>query len=521
MERLFVDVCIVGSGPAGAIIASQLAGRGNRIAIIEAGGAHDDAEQNRHLAAGDAAQLAIDKAHLHVPIRLFTGAKWTYWQIKKVGGNSRIWGGMCPRALESQFKTKAIYGVGEDWPLDYDELEPFYCDAEDELGVNGEAPEPRQAPWRSRGYPLPAMHRDHAGQLFATACTRLGFSCEAIPTAKTSVPYRGREACRYCNVAKCNSCPTTARYKSDVHIQRATSDPNVMLLTDTTAAKLVLGDNGRIAELLCYLPDRSRRTVVADTFVLAGNAVGNARLLLLSAQDGHPHGLANRSETVGRHYMGHPVHDFTAQLKTNVMAARSAYTTVSRQFEEGDHIRQAAGFRMFINGSDQAPTIHGLRLMAQGLYGTRFKHALRQLACNGIKAVVVTDCLPRPDNRIELDPENLDYFGQPGLKITYNYSEYEEQGRRLGARTISRVFEALEATPTGESTHDMAHQLGTTRMGTDGNRSVVNRDLRSHDIENLYVAGGSVFPNALGPTNPTLTIAALSLRLANHLRQVS
>ncbi|MDB4955267.1 MAG: family oxidoreductase [Myxococcales bacterium] len=517
-QPIHVDVCIVGSGPAGAIVTSQLAGRGKRIAIVEGGSWNDVNEQSRRLDGGSAAQLAISKEHLHVPMRVYSGVSWMYWQIKKVGGNSRIWGGMCPRGLESQFKMKSVYGVGEDWPIDYAELEPFYCQAEEELGVSGPS-QADQKPWRSKPYPLPAFDNDYVGQLFANACTSLGYSSETTPTAKATQAYRGREACRYCNVNKCMSCLTTARYKSDVHIRQAMLDPNVSLLTDTTAATFVLGDTGRIEQLLCYMPDRSRRTVVADLFVLAGNTVGNARLLLLSAQGGHPDGLANRSQAVGRYYMGHPVYEYLAQMKTRVSAARSAFTAISRHFEAGEHIRDAAGFRMFINGSDQSAPLHGMRLVDQGLYGTRFKSALKELTRNGIKASVVTDCLPRPENRIEIDPENLDYFGQPGLKVTYNYGEYEESGRRLGAQTMARVLDALEATPTGEAAYDVAHQLGTTRMGTDPESSVVNRDLRAHDVDNLYIAGGSVFPNALGPTNPTLTIAALSMRLGQHLRQ--
>jgi choline dehydrogenase-like flavoprotein len=504
-----VDVCIVGSGPAGAILANELAGTGKRIAIVEAGAWHDQAEQTKRLAEGDAAMVAIAKPHLHVPISIRSNTKWTYWQIKKVGGNSRLWGGWTPRGLEHQFKMRSVHGLGVDWPIEYAELEPYYCRAEEELGVSGDV----TTPWRSRAYPLPPILRDHAGQLFASACERVGFECETVQVARALEPYKGRDACRYCNVVNCTNCPTSARYKSDIHVKQAVAR-DVVLLTETTAQRLVLGDHGRIVELQCSMPDRSRKAITADVFVLAGNSVGTARLLLMS-------GVANRSDAVGRHYMGHPVYDYQAQLKTKVLAARSGYTVVSRHFETGEHLREAAGFRMLFNGADRSPTVHGLRLLEQGLYGTRWKQAFKQRVGNGVKATIVTDCLPRPENRVELDPEHRDYFGDPGLRINYNYSEYEDNGRALGERSMARVLEVLEATEAVESTHDMAHQLGTTRMGTDPATSVVNRNLRAHDVDNLYIVGGSVFPNGLGATNPTLTVAALSLRLAGHLRESS
>lgn len=175
---------------------------------------------------------------------------------------------------------------------------------------------------------------------------------------------------------------------------------------------------------------------------------------------------------------------------------------------------------MFINGADDSPSMHGLRLVADGHYGAHFKQAFKRLATCGIKATVITELLPRADNRIELDHDNLDYFGRPGLRITYSVGDYEQNGARLGAATMNGILDELGATKTGDSAYDIAHQLGTTRMGLDGATSVVDSQLRAHDVGNLYLVGGSVFPNGLGPTNPTLTIAALALRLAEHLQQV-
>src|SRR5687767_6675786 len=146
-----IDVCIIGSGPAGAVLASQLAPTGKKIVIIEAGPWRDREEMNRRIDEGglDGFMFADVPAHLRVPVSIDTNANWMFWQTRKVGGNSLNWAGLCPRPLENQFKPRSLYGIGEDWPLTYDELEPFYCDAETELGVGG-VHDPSKRPRRSR-----------------------------------------------------------------------------------------------------------------------------------------------------------------------------------------------------------------------------------------------------------------------------------------------------------------------------------------------------------------------------------
>ena len=512
---LEVDVCIVGSGPAGALVASQLARTGKRIAIVEAGARVDTAEQGRRIDAGSAPFLIADNdPRLHVPIRMLSATSWKYFQIRKVGGNSRIWGGSCPRGLPSQFKPHSTHGVGEDWPISYDDLEPFYCDAEHELGVSGDPDAVPVLP-RSRPYPMPPLANDYASEVFARACASLGFSSQTSPMARTTRAYRGRDICQYCNLNMCSCCPNTARYKSDYHVDEAIAH-GATLLDETVAASLELGESGRAIALHCYLPDRSPRTIRAGVFVLAGNAFGSARMLLLSRRRDPRFAVG---DATGRYFMGHPVLEIQARLPMPVLGARNTFTVISRHFEDGPHIRDAAGSRLLFSCSDQSATSHGLQLVSEGRYGKDFKDALRFRAGHGVRATVITDCLPRHDNGLDLDPESLDDFGLPGVQFRYEYTDYEANGRRIGAQAMAQILDALHAEQVGEVSYDLAHQLGTTRMGTDPSTSVVDPTLRVHGVENVYVTGGSVFPTALGPTNPTLTIAALSLRLAKHLRE--
>jgi choline dehydrogenase-like flavoprotein len=334
--------------------------------------------------------------------------------------------------------------------------------------------------------------------------------------SRATRPYRGRDTCQYCNLNFCSCCPNTARYQSDGHVDEAIAR-GATLLTETTAARLELGDDGRAVALHCYLPDRSERTIRAGVFVLACNAFGNARILLLS-QRADPRFAVG--DATGRYFMGHPVFEHHARLATKILGARNTFTVICRHFEDGPHIREAAGTRLLFSCSDQSATMHGLQLVKEGLHGRALKDAIRRRAGHGVRATVITDCLPRRENALELDDDTRDYFGQPGLQFRYEYTEYEEAGRRLGGRAMMQILGELQAEHLGEFAYDMAHQMGTTRMGTDRATSVVDPTLRLHGVDNVYVAGGSVFPTALGPTNPTLTIAALSLRLAKHLEEV-
>jgi choline dehydrogenase-like flavoprotein len=512
---LDVDVCVVGTGPAGALVAAQLAATGKRVVMVEAGTRIDTAEQGRRVDVGAKPFLLADNdARLHVPLRFLSPTNWKYFQVRRVGGNSRIWGGSSPRGLESQFKPYSTYGVSEDWPISYADLEPFYCDAEDELGVSGD--DAAVPPPRSRPFPMPPLAADTSSEIFKRACAALGFSSQTSPMARATRPYRGREVCKHCNLNFCSCCPNKSKYQSDDHVDEAIAR-GATLLTETVASRLELGDAGRAAALHCYLPDRSTRTIRAGTFVLACNAFGNARILLLSRR-ADPRFPA--SDATGRYFMGHPVFEHHARLGPRVLGARNSFTVISRHLEEGPHIREAAGVRMLFSCSDQSATMHGLQLAKEGLWGRALKDALRHRTGHGVRATVITDCLPRPENALALDEDTQDYFGQPGLEFRYTYSEYEQAGRRIGNAAMMRILEVLEAQHLGEFAYDMAHQMGTTRMGTDRARSVVDPTLRVHGLENVYIAGGSVFPNALGPTNPTLTIAALSLRLAAHLKEV-
>lgn len=519
-EEAVFDVCIIGSGFAGAILAAELASTGKRIAVLEAGGYLDRAEQQRRMAAaGTQLYLMDNPPHLHVPVSTDSNINWEFKYTRKVGGNSLHWGGWTPRPFANHFQQRSLYGVGEDWPLSYAELEPYLGAAETELGVSGDSNVPHE-PQRSSPYPLEPFPIDYAGQKFAAACKQLGLTTTPIPVARPTRPYRQQAQC--CISAQCFTCPTRAKYSADfTHMATALKSPNVTLLQDTIAYRLELNENGKVHRVHCHRPDRTSRVIQAGLFVLACNTLESTRLLLHSQQAGHPNGLANSSGLVGKYLTDHPSSTAIAMHSSPVMAYRNWPTIYSRHHEDGPHRKQHAGFRLTI-GFGAPATATAIQLIDQGLFGRQFKQTFRSAMAAQIGFINDIEMLPEASNRVELDPEHRDHFGVPGLKVTFKLGEYERQVEKPTAKVLQEISQVMGCTEPMTVVNWAAgdHPMGTLRMGKDPRSSVVTPELKAHELPNLYVASMAVFPNSLGPTNPTLTLVALTLRLARHLRTV-
>jgi choline dehydrogenase-like flavoprotein len=507
------DLCIIGSGFAGSMIASELASTGKRIAIVEAGD-WDDREATLRAVAQGTVPLTTP-TYLDSPISVHAGQDWARGWSHNVGGHL-WWTAFALRPMETSFRTSSLYGVGEDWPISYDELEPYFCKAEDELGVSGDS---SIGPRRSRPYPMQAMPFSYADEKVIAALRALGVKSGALPVARNRVARRGRAAC--CFSGTCGTCPTTAKYRADLaHVQSAIAAKNVTLFKQHVGLRLVLDARGRVDHLLCALPDRSERTISAGTFVVACNTVESARLLLASAQDGHPRGLGNRHDQVGRYLMDHMDVAAGGRSPAPLFMHRSAVAVLVRQFEDGPLRKERAGFFFTPGASFDALSTAKMLVEEQGLFGEPFKQGLLDSLSHVVGMSAQLEMLPVAGNRVELDPDHRDLLGRPGLRITLRCGEYEQRGAAAAYEVMSAVLKKMGITQVfggPEILGSGAHAMGTTRMGTDPARSVVDRRLRVHDVDNLYVASSATFPTSNGAANPTLTLVALSLRLAEHL----
>ncbi len=533
-ETITTDVVIIGSGIAGALMASRLAGAGVRVLILEAG---DTVDRGR---AVQTFQQAVEKVpeSAYPPVSEAmhpVSNKLTQWYrqggaelfkstyLKVMGGTTWHWLGSCPRFIPSDFRLKTQFGRGVDWPISYDTLEPYYLEAENELGVAGDSSQPLGSP-RSGPYPMPPIPPTWLDKVVARALEGSRFEVRATPQARNSMFRDQRPAC--CGSASCIPvCPVGAKYDATVHLTRAVA-AGATVLPRSPAVKLELSPEGKIAKVHFRRWDQTGGAIQAKVFVLACNAIETPRLLLASRCAELPEGVANRSDQVGRNLMDHPVQLSWALTNEPVYPYRGPISTSGiENLRDGEFRKERSAVRIEI-GNDGwswpagAPISTAGDLARQGLRGQALTAALANATARHIRLASLTEQEPDPENRISLDPDERDVYGVALPRIRYRLSDYVTQSMAWARELHTEIFSKLRATQIQHAPDffGAGHILGTTRMGTDAGSSVVDPHLRSHEHPNLFVVGGGVFATA-GTANPTLTIAALSLRAAGEIQR--
>lgn len=533
-ETIVTDVVIIGSGIAGALMASRLAGAGVSVIILEAGDAVDrgNAVQTFH----QALEKVPESAYPPIPEAMHpVSNQLTQWYrqsgpelfkstyLKVLGGTTWHWLGSCPRFLPSDFRLQSQFGRGVDWPISYDTLEPFYLQAESELGVAGDSAEPLGSP-RSGPYPMPPIPPTWLDKVVARALEGSRFEVRSTPQARNSVFRDQRPAC--CGSASCIPvCPVGAKYDANVHLNRAIA-AGATVLPRSPAVKLELSPEGRVAAVRFRRWDQTEGAVQARVFVVACNAIETPRLLLASRTAALPAGVANGSDQVGRNLMDHPVQLSWALTSDPVYPYRGPLSTSGiENLRDGEFRKERSAVRIEI-GNDGwswpagAPVSTAADIAGQGLRGPELAAALAKNTARHIRLASLTEQEPDPGNRVSLDPDERDAYGVPLPHIHYRLSDYVTESMAWARELHTEIFSKLQATQIQHAPEffGAGHILGTTRMGADAGSSVVDPHLRSHDHPNLFVVGGGVFPT-VGTANPTLTIAALSLRAAGEIQR--
>ena len=445
--------------------------------------------------------------------------KSTY--LKAVGGTSWHWLGTCVRYVPNDFRMRSAFGRGVDWPIDYAELEPWYLDAETELGVAGDSSEDFGAP-RSGPFPQAPIPGTWLDRVFARSLEGTPYRVSLTPQARNSAPWNNRPAC--CGSSTCIPiCPVGAKYDATVHLDRAESR-GAAIHERTAATSIETGADARIAAIHFRRPDGSGGTARGRVFILAGNAVETPRLLLHSRSSASPEGVANQSNQVGRNLMDHPIQLSWALAGEPVWPYRGPLSTSGIEtLRDGDFRGERSALRIQIsNDGWNWPTGGALTLAdtltRRGLLGAELRRAIRNHAAREVQLAALTEQLPDPENRILLDPVDADPYGVPLPRIRYRVDDYSRAGLIHAREAHDAIFSRLNASEIhhAEEFQGAGHIIGTTRMGDDPRTSVVDRNLRSHDHNNLYLVGAGVFPTA-STANPTLTIAALALRAAGQI----
>ena len=533
MAEIRAEVVVVGSGVAGALLAARLAEAGIRVAILEAGPRIDRAKALRRFV--NAPAKTPQSPYPQLPDADYpqsdnldhwyrqTGPEYfksTY--LKAVGGSTWHWLGTCLRLLPNDFRLQSLYGRGVDWPIGYKELEPFYEEAERELGVAGDSAEDLGSP-RSRGFPLPPIPLSYLDQAFARALAGTGYQVRATPQARNSVLHDGRPAC--CGSASCIPlCPVGAKYDAGVHVAKA-ERLGAALHERTTATGVETDTDNQISGIRFQRPDGSAGMARGRRYVIAAHAIETPRLLLHSRGSQNPRGVANRSDQVGRNLMDHPVQLSWALAGEPVWPYRGPISTAGIENLRDGAIRKERGsLRIEIANEGWVWPTGGVLPLAgtlarQGLRGPALRRAVADQAARHVRLAAQIEQLPSPANRIVLDQHERDFHGVPLPRLHYTIGGYARRGLAAARDAHQEVFAKLKATAIQheQEPKGAGHIIGTCRMGDDPTSSVVDRHLRSHDHANLHIVGSAVFPTS-ATANPTLTIAALSLRLAARIR---
>ncbi|MFD1597923.1 GMC family oxidoreductase [Halobellus rarus] len=532
------DVCVVGSGVAGALAAYSLSKGGHEVVILEAGPRFDRESRRQRMEAAIRPEVGFEEVWDVGGARdRYASSGDVYYRlnrtrVKGIGGTSLHWLGMATRFHEKDFEMNSRYGLASDWPIGYDDLRPYYARAERELGVAGADDNPFGPP-REQEYPMDAFPPSYSDSLFAAACEELGITMHTIPQARNSEPYDDRTQCL--GFSTCIPvCPSGAKYSADIHVRKAEAE-GARVVDRAPVQRLVHDDEGAHVEAAVYAtPDGERHRQTADRFVLACGAVEIPRLLLLSASETYPDGLANTSGAVGRYFMDHPIVRVEGVLDepTNQNPI-GFYTSETHQFYDHEEPTPGSIKLAFENIDPVSGTTRALRGgdrdtredMFDPLVGDKWgDEALEEMRADTpnrrVGMIANPELLPREGNAVTLDLSRTDGFGNPVPDVSWSLGSHARETMAY-AREIQRdIMDELGAEITFESDFDSprpaSHKMGTTRMGTDPAESVVRPTLRTHDVRNLYVASGSVFVTG-GATHPTLTIAALALKAADHV----
>jgi choline dehydrogenase-like flavoprotein len=512
------DVCVVGSGPAGSLLAHRLAERGREVVVLEAGprfaGESRQERMENHI-RGTGEVWGMGGARDAYSSTGPKGYPLNASRVKGVGGTSLHWQGMVMRLHERDFEMDSRYGVGADWPIGYDDLRPYYAEAERAFGVAGASDNP-YAPPREEPHPLPAFPPSHSDSIFAEACEELGIDMHSVPNARNSEPYDGRSSCLGYGTCK-PVCPSGAKYTAESHVGKAEA-AGARVVDRVPVQRLEHGPDGERVEAAVYAtPDGDEHRQEARQFVVAAGGVETPRLLLLSSSERYPDGLANGSGLVGRFFTDHCFAGMGGRYDAPTRQKHVGFNT-SETHQFYDDADPVNGMKLeFLNYAGPSPVMEAVRA---DTWGDDLLDDLREAYGTHIAMGALVEQFPREENYVGLDHSTTDDHGNPVPEIHWSVGERTrealERANEIQRSVLTELGVGIEWTVGPDNTGPASHHMGTTRMGSDPESSVVDADCRTHDLDNCWLVGSSVFPTG-GAMNPTLTIGALSLRAADRL----
>lgn len=515
------DVIVIGSGSLGSLAAQEIAKAGHQVIVLEAGPEIADWKATENY-RNSARKNNFSAPYPDVPyaptpfttgyvdanlsgIDVFPGT------LRTVGGTSRHWTAATWRLLPEDMRLQSEFGIALDWPITYDELEPFYTDAEYEIGVNGMdgfdesgQNKGKTYPPRSKPFPIPPEAKPYAMQRLQKQIAPYGYRVDIAPSSRLSVPYDGRPACIGNNL--CNwVCPINAKH-SGYHVVMKIRRLGVEIRANAVVDKLETGQGGKIIAVSYLSPTGERTRLTAKSFIIAAHGLETPKLLLMN-------GLANRSDMVGRNLMIHPTIDmiWTSPEPYWIGRGQNINGSIMQRRNQTDRNKVPSTRYDLLNGPVVDDAVS--RALANSKLGTALDEEIRDYSSRAFVLEALTEDLPEPSNRIELNSGFNDSLGLPGVKLHYRISDYTNANLSRLMDDFANFLQASNGTRISapKSWICQQHIMGTVRMGNKAEEAVVDRDLRCFDHSNLFLVTTGVMPTAAG-VNPTLTGMALAMR---------
>ncbi len=502
-------VVIVGSGAGGGTLGNELAQKGVKVVILEAGNRYEiqDFVNNEW---DSFVQLAWTDMRT-------TSGSWRVaknfpnlpsWIVKAVGGSTVHWAGASLRFQEHEFKTRSTYGALPganllDWPLTLAEMEPYYTKAEDKMGV-------------TRTNDIPGLPGNNNFKVLEAGARKIGYKeVHSGRMAINSEPRDGRGGCQ--QIGFCfQGCKSGAKWSTlYTEIPKGEATGNLEVRADAMAVKIEHDASGKVTGVVYANSDGTMHRQRARMVAVAGNSLESPRLLLNSASSMFPDGMANSSGQVGRNYMRHMTGSVYAEFERPVHMYRG--TTMAGIVRDEAHNDPKRGF---VGGYELETLSLGLPFMAAfldpGAWGRSFTSAMDGYA-NMAGMWLVGEDMPRETNRVTLDPVARDKLGLPVASVHFDDHDNDVAMRNHAYQQGAAIYEAVGATRTFPTPpYPSTHNMGTNRMSADARDGVVNKYGQAHDVKNLFVSDGSQFTSGAA-CNPTLTIVSLAIRQADTM----
>jgi choline dehydrogenase-like flavoprotein len=541
MKNKHVNAVVVGAGAGGGPVAKELAINGLTVVLFERGrwqtyDEHDDDElcSQRTTVLGNAFGPDRDK-HWRVfadqsgKERVVYPHEWPYNNNAAcVGSGTLSYGAMAWRFMPEDFRMKSIYGhiegsTLEDWPITYEDLEPFYEQAEWEIGVAGADPQNPHVPDRKKPLPMPPFAYNRTGKILEAAAKRKGWHPFPIPMLRNSVPYGGRPACYRMRTCVGFACPVNAKCGTqNTVIPVAMATGNCEVRTQCQVAEIILDDKGRASGIKYYDASNKPRIQTADLVVVAGSATESARLLLNSRSKMFPEGAGNNFDWVGRNLQGHAYSGAYGLFEEEVYDDVGPGACISI-CEFNHHVDGLVGGGMLANEFVPMPYLFtGIRPPGSDRWGKGHKKFQRHQFKRIIAVKGPFQEIPNFEARVTVDPVVKDFWGIPVAKLMGKRHPYDRKGcEMLSGRAEEWLKEAgahftWQEIGGGPGLSGGQHQAGTCRMGNDKQTSVTNRFGQLHEIDNIFVADGSLAVTN-GGFNPALTIMALGFYVGHNI----